>query len=53
MDTVWMAWTWQTLLFFGLIVFALVVLTLLAIYRPEIPRRGVLRFPTTRATGCS
>ena len=48
MDTVWMAWTWQTVLFFGLIVFALAVLTLLAIYRPEIPRRGLMRFPTTR-----
>ncbi|HEV2677504.1 MAG TPA: DUF2160 domain-containing protein [Aliidongia sp.] len=48
MDTVWMAWTWQTILFFGLIVAALVVLTLLAIYRPEVPRRGILRFPTTR-----
>ena len=48
MDTVWMAWIWQTVLFFGLIVFALAVLTLLAIYRPEIPRRGLLRFPTTR-----
>ena len=48
MDTVWMAWTWQTVLFFGLIVFALATLTLLAIYRPEIPRRGLLGFPTTR-----
>jgi predicted small integral membrane protein len=48
METVWMAWTWQTVLFFGLIVAALVILTLLAIYRPEVPRRGILRFPTTR-----
>jgi predicted small integral membrane protein len=48
MDTVWMAWTWQTVLFFGLIVVALVTLTLLAIYRPEVPRRGILRFATTR-----
>lgn len=48
MNTIWMAWTWQTVLFFGLIVCALVVLTLLAIYRPEVPRRGILRFPTTR-----
>ncbi len=44
----WMAWTWQTGLFFGLIALALVVLTLLAIYRPERPRRGILGFPTTR-----
>jgi predicted small integral membrane protein len=26
----------------------LIVLTLLAIYRPETPRVGILRFPTTR-----
>ncbi|MDT7953770.1 MAG: DUF2160 family membrane protein, partial [Acetobacteraceae bacterium] len=26
----------------------LVVLTLLAVYRPEVPRRGILGFPTTR-----
>ena len=44
----WMAWTWQTELFFGLIALALVVLTLLAIYRPEKPRRGVLGLKTTR-----
>ena len=43
-----MAWTWQTALFFGLIALGLVVLTLLAIYRPERPRRGILGFPTTR-----
>lgn len=44
----WMAWTWQTGLFFGLIATGLVILTLLAIYRPEKPRRGILGFPTTR-----
>ena len=44
----WMAWTWQTAGFFGAIVAALVVLTLLAAYRPETPRRGILGFPTTR-----
>lgn len=48
MNLGWMAWTWQTGLFFGLIALALVVLTLLAIYRPERPRRGILGFPTTR-----
>ena len=42
----WMAWTWQTGLFFGLDRrMALVVLTLLAIYRPEKPRRGILGVP--------
>jgi len=44
----WMAWTWPTAAFFGAIAGALVVLTLLAIYRPETPRRGIFGFPTTR-----
>jgi predicted small integral membrane protein len=44
----WMAWTWQTALFFGFVAFMLTVLTLLAVYRPETPRVGILRFPTTR-----
>lgn len=44
----WMAWTWQTAIFFGFIALGLVTLTLLAIYRPEVPRRGALQFPTTR-----
>ena len=44
----WMAWTWETAAFFGFVALALVILTLLAIYRPETPRKGILRFPTTR-----
>ncbi len=44
----WMAWTWQTAAFFGAIAAALTVLTLLAAFRPETPRRGILGFPTTR-----
>jgi len=44
----WMAWTWQTGVFFGFVAFMLIVLTLLAIFRPETPRVGILRFPTTR-----
>ena len=44
----WMAWTPQTAIFFAFIALSLVVLTLLAIYRPETPRRGILGFPTTR-----
>jgi predicted small integral membrane protein len=44
----WMAWTWQTAIFFALIAAVLTIMTLLAIYRPETPRRGILRFPTTR-----
>jgi predicted small integral membrane protein len=45
---IWMAWTWETAAFFCFIVLALIVLTLLAIYRPETPRNGILGFPTTR-----
>jgi len=48
MSLVWMAWTWETACFFGAIALSLVVLTLLAAYRPEAPRTGILRFPTTR-----
>ena len=44
----WMAWTPQTAIFFGFIALSLVILTLLAIYRPEMPRKGILGFPTTR-----
>ncbi len=43
-----MAWTWETAAFFGFIAVALILLTLLAVYRPETPQRGILRFPTTR-----
>jgi predicted small integral membrane protein len=43
-----MAWTWQTAVFFGFVGFMLIVLTVLAIFRPETPRVGILRFPTTR-----
>ena len=49
MNMGWMAWTWQTALFFGLIILMLVVMTLLAVYRPETPRRGILGFATTRS----
>ena len=44
----WMAWTWQTAFFFSVVGMALIILTLLAVYRPETPRIGILRFPTTR-----
>jgi predicted small integral membrane protein len=44
----WMAWTWQTAAFFVAIAALLVIMTLLAVFRPETPRRGILRFPTTR-----
>jgi predicted small integral membrane protein len=48
MDFAWMAWTWQTALFFVGLASLLLVMTLLAIWRPETERLGVLGFPTTR-----
>jgi predicted small integral membrane protein len=45
----WMAWTWQTVVFFASIAAILVVMTLLAIYRPETPHVGILGFATTRS----
>ncbi|MBO1903550.1 DUF2160 domain-containing protein [Microvirga sp. 3-52] len=47
-DLAWMAWTWQTGLFFAGIACLLLIMTLLAIYRPETEHVGVLRIPTTR-----
>ena len=47
-DLAWMAWTWQTGVFFACIASLLLAMTLLAIYRPETERVGVLRIPTTR-----
>jgi predicted small integral membrane protein len=44
----WMAWTWQTVVFFAAIATCLAGLTALAVYRPETPRVGVLGFATTR-----
>ncbi len=44
----WMAWTWQTILFFVLIATGLATLTTLAVLRPETPHVGILRFATTR-----
>ena len=44
----WMAWTWQTGAFFAVVALILAVMTTLALLRPEVPRRGILGFPTTR-----
>ncbi|MCW6507887.1 DUF2160 domain-containing protein [Lichenifustis flavocetrariae] len=44
----WMAWTWQTMVFFGSIAACLAILTTLAVVRPETPRVGILGFATTR-----
>ncbi|MFC1457028.1 DUF2160 domain-containing protein [Microvirga arabica] len=47
-DLSWMAWTLQTGLFFAGIAGLLVIMTVLAVYRPETERVGILRIPTTR-----
>jgi len=44
----WMAWTWQTGLFFATVLVVLVIMTVLAVKRPEKPRPGIFRFATTR-----
>jgi len=47
-DLAWMAWTWQTGLFFAGIASLLLLMTVLALWRPETERVGVLRIATTR-----
>ncbi len=48
-DLGWMAWTWQTALFFAFIAALLVVMTVWELRVPGgNPRRGVLRIDTTR-----
>ena len=45
----WMAWTWQTALFFGFILACLVVMVIWELKAPGgAPRRGVLAIDTTR-----
>jgi predicted small integral membrane protein len=45
----WMAWTWQTALFFGVIVALLALMTALELRSPGgAPRRGILGLTTTR-----
>jgi predicted small integral membrane protein len=44
----WMAWTWQTGLFFAGLGLVLAAMTLLAALRPETERVGILGLPTTR-----
>ena len=48
MDIAWMAWTWQTAVFFAVIAALLAVMTTLAMVRPETERVGVLGIATTR-----
>lgn len=44
----WMAWTWPTAAFFGIIAGLLIGFAILAIRFPEPPRKGILRIETTR-----
>jgi predicted small integral membrane protein len=44
----WMAWTWQTGIFFVAVAGLLTLLTVLAVNRPEIARPGILGITTTR-----
>ena len=45
----WMAWTWQTALFFGVIAALLIVMTIWELRVPGgNPRRGILTIDTTR-----
>lgn len=48
LDFTWMAWTMPIAIFFAAIATALVIFTILAVRRPETPRRGILRIATTR-----
>jgi predicted small integral membrane protein len=48
MDLSWMAWTWPTAIFFGVIALLLLTFTILAIRFPETPRVGALGIETTR-----
>jgi predicted small integral membrane protein len=47
-DLAWMAWTWQTGIFFAVIASLLLLMTVLAVWRPETERVGILRMATTR-----
>jgi predicted small integral membrane protein len=47
MNLDWMAWTWQTGLFFAAIFVTLAVMTALALTRPHAERVGVLGIATT------
>jgi len=48
MDLSWMAWTWQTAVFFAVFFATLAAMTALALRRPESDRVGMLGLPTTR-----
>lgn len=43
----WMAWTWQTALFFVLIFLTLVGMGVWSVKAPQAPRKGILMIETT------
>ncbi len=43
----WMAWTWQTALFFMLIFLTLVGMGIWSVKAPQSPRKGILMIETT------
>ncbi len=46
MNLSWMAWTSGTMIFFGAIFLALIIMTIWAIKAPQAPRVGILRIET-------
>jgi predicted small integral membrane protein len=49
MDLGWMAWTWPTALFFGVVVLSIAIMIVWEIVSPGgNPRRGILGLDTTR-----
>jgi len=44
----WMAWTWQTAIFFAVIAGLLVAMTIWELRSPRAPRRGIFALETTR-----
>ncbi|HMT92003.1 DUF2160 domain-containing protein [uncultured Thiothrix sp.] len=47
LDFSWMAWTWQTALFFSLIVLTLIGMGIWSVKSPQAPRVGILHIETT------
>lgn len=47
MDFNWMAWTWQTALFFSSIFVVLVIMGVWGVVSPQAPRMGILQIETT------
>lgn len=47
MDLTWMAWTWQTALFFSLIILTLIGMGIWSVKSPQAPRVGILQIETT------